>query len=229
MATVQVYPGQTVAPNVFLDNKTEVVVSSKYVPEPELDPNTVGSDDDQNHLVVSPYTEKEHLLDLRSLDTENALLAQALVHFRSLRPDYATAPYIDTFNWTQVMAELERLTRSQNHQWKETSFYIVAFRSQIPPTTVYSELGALDKAAHAEATASGGFLKYWFGTPDKDGRNLATCVWRSQEDARKGGVGPAHRKAAGAARHLYTDWKIDRHRLIIRDGLQSWEIVDWSS
>jgi translation initiation factor 3 subunit H len=35
----------------------------------------------------------------------------------------------------------------------------VVFRSQIPPTTVYADLGALDKAAHEEATKSGGFLK----------------------------------------------------------------------
>lgn len=70
--------------------------------------------------------------------------------------------------------------------------------------------------------------RYWFGTPDQEGRNLATCVWRSQQDARQGGVGPAHRKAAGAARHLYSEWRIDRHRLIIRDDLVSWQIVDWA-
>ncbi|KAH6646606.1 hypothetical protein BKA67DRAFT_496603, partial [Truncatella angustata] len=192
-----------------------------------LEATDILSNNSNHHLVVSPYTEKEHLLDLRTLDKENAFLARALVHFRSLRPDYATAPYTETFNWDEVIGELTRLVREEGYRWRETSFYIVAFRSQIPPTTVYSELGVLDKAAHAEATASGGFLKYWFGTPDKDGRNLATCVWRSQEDARQGGVGPAHRKAAGAARHLYTEWRIDRHRLIIRDDLKSWEVVNW--
>lgn len=69
--------------------------------------------------------------------------------------------------------------------------------------------------------------RYWFGEPDAEGRNLATCIWRSREDARKGGVGPAHRKAAGSTRFLYSNWKIDRHRLIIRDGIESWDIVDW--
>ncbi|RYP05848.1 hypothetical protein DL764_003522 [Monosporascus ibericus] len=88
----------------------------------------------------------------------------------------------------------------------ETSFFIVAFRSQIPPTTAYEELGVLDKAAHAEATASGGFLN-----PDDEGRNLATCVWRSLKDAKAGKVGPAHRRAAGATREMYSHWKIDRH------------------
>ncbi|KAI1639269.1 hypothetical protein F4809DRAFT_157554 [Biscogniauxia mediterranea] len=186
----------------------------------------ISKEEEEHFLVVSPYTEKAHLLDLRTLDRENALLAQALVHMKCLRDDYATAPYTDTFNWSEMMKELGRLAKQSGHRWRETSFYIVAFRSQIPPTTAYEDLGALDKAAHAEATASGGFLKYWFGSPDKDGRNLATCLWRSQEDAKKGGVGPGHRRAAAAARDLYSHWKIDRHKLIIRDDVQSWEITD---
>ncbi|KAI1351542.1 hypothetical protein F5Y01DRAFT_122362 [Xylaria sp. FL0043] len=203
--------------------KTAVSVSTQVVETTKAVP-----DEAQNLLVTSPYTEREHLLDLRSVDLENAILAQALVHLKCLRPDYATAPYILTFNWEDVMQLVKWLAQQNEHSWKERSFFVVAFRSQIPPTTVYEDLGILDKAAHAEATASGGFLKYWFGSPDKDGKNLATCVWRSQEDARKGGIGPAHRRAAGAARDLYSHWKIDRHRLIIRDNVESWEITDWA-
>lgn len=110
-------------------------------------------------LVISPYTERQHLLDLKSLGVESAILAQALVHLKCLRPDYATAPYIDTFNWAEVIEQVKQLAQQNRHTWKESSFFVVAFRSQIPPTTVYEDLGALDKAAHAEATASGGFLK----------------------------------------------------------------------
>ncbi|TGJ80668.1 hypothetical protein E0Z10_g8100 [Xylaria hypoxylon] len=185
-------------------------------------------DEAKDLLVISPYTERDHLLDLKSLDMENAILAQALGHLKCLRPDYATAPYIDIFNWAEVIEQVKRLAQQKEHGWKGSSFFVVAFRSQIPPTTVYEDLGTLDKAAHAEAIASGGFLKYWFGNPDKNGKNLATCVWRSQEDARKGGIGPAHRRAAAAARDLYSHWKIDRHRLIIRDNVESWEITDWA-
>lgn len=50
------------------------------------------------YLVVSPYDEKPHLLDLDTLDTPNRLLARALVGLKCLREDYATAPYIETFN-----------------------------------------------------------------------------------------------------------------------------------
>ncbi|KAI1738824.1 hypothetical protein F4680DRAFT_160257 [Xylaria scruposa] len=203
--------------------KTTVTVSTQGFTTPET-----FLDEAEDLLVISPYTERDHLLDLKSLDMENAILAQALVQLKCLRPDYATAPYVDSFNWTEVMEQVKRLAQQKEHRWKGSSFFVVAFRSQIPPTTVYEDLGILDKAAHAEATASGGFLKYWFGSPDKDGKNLATCVWRSQEDARKGGIGPAHRRAAAAARDLYSHWKIDRHRLIIRDEVESWEITDWA-
>ncbi|KAJ6444849.1 eukaryotic translation initiation factor 3 subunit-like protein [Purpureocillium lavendulum] len=179
-------------------------------------------------IVQSPYSDPDHLLDLDTLNNENALLAQALERLRATRDDYATASYTESFNWSEVLGELRRLARASGRGFKETSFYIVAFRSQIKPSTEYSHLGELDKAAHAEAVASGGFLKYWFGSPDAELRNLATCIWRSREDALEGGRGPAHRKAAGSTRALYAYWKIDQHRLIVRDNVDSWEIVPWN-
>lgn len=178
-------------------------------------------------IVQSPYVDTEHLLDLETLDHENALLTLALARLQAVRDDYAIASYTESFNWPQVLDELKQLVQKSGKGFKETSFYIVAFRSQIKPSTDYSHLGELDKAAHAEAVASGGFLKYWFGSPDAELRNLATCVWRSREDALDGGRGPAHRKAAGATRSLYAYWKIDQHRLTVRDNVDSWEITDW--
>jgi len=140
-------------------SKVDTVVSVSEVDVASL----ASSDDEDRYLVVSPYTEQEHLLDLLTLDTENQLLAIALVNMKCLRPDYATAPYQETFNWEEIIQSLRALAEERGHKWKETSFFVVAFRSQIPPTTVYAELGELDKAAHKEATESGGFLKY--GSP----------------------------------------------------------------
>jgi hypothetical protein len=54
--------------------------------------------DHSRYLVVSPYDELPHLLDLEALDTANQLLSRALVEMKCLREDYATAPYIETFN-----------------------------------------------------------------------------------------------------------------------------------
>lgn len=112
-----------------------------------------------NRIVQSPYTEDDHLLDLDTLDHENRLLAQALAQLKHIRDDYATAPYVESFNWDAVMSELTRLAREHDVVFRETSFYIVAFRSQLKPGIDSSHLGALDKASHAEAVASGGFLK----------------------------------------------------------------------
>jgi len=109
------------------------------------------------YLITSPYTEPEHQLDLGTLDNENALLAEAFIHLRCVSDDYATAPYQQSFNWDEVMDILKVLARSRG--FKETSFFIVAFRSQVKSTDGYDQLGALDKAAHAEANASGGFLR----------------------------------------------------------------------
>jgi hypothetical protein len=109
------------------------------------------------YLISSPYTEPEHQLDLGTLDNENSLLAEALVHLRCLRDDYATAPYRQSFNWDEIMNILKILATSRG--FKETSFFIVAFRSRVKPTAERERLGTLDKAAHAEANASGGFLK----------------------------------------------------------------------
>ncbi|KAG4424381.1 hypothetical protein IFR04_002437 [Cadophora malorum] len=180
-------------------------------------------------LVVSPYLEESHLLDLSTLDTPNQLLANALVDLKFIRDDHRTAPYLDSLNWPEIINSVRKLAETSDFKWKTTDFYIVVFRSRIPPTTVYADLGVLDKAAHAEATESGGFLKYLFSCPDAEGRNLATCVWRSKHDAAIGSVGPHHRKAAQATRLLYAEWAIERLRLVIHDEFKSWDIVQWSA
>ena len=132
--------------------------------------------DPGSHLVVSPYTSFPHLLDLRPLKEPQRLLANALTILQSTRPDYALAPYHQSFNWDAVTHRLKSLLELSTHQWQRQHFYIVVFRSQIPPTTDRTHLGMLDQRSHIEATKSGGLLKYWFGLPDENGRNLATCT-----------------------------------------------------
>ena len=119
------------------------------------------------HLVVLPYTSLPHLLDLRLLGESQRLLAKALTVLESMRGDYATAPYHQCFNWDVVIDLLESLLELSDYQWKRQHYYIVVFRSQVPPTTDRTHLGELDQKSHAEATKSGGLLKYWFGLPDE--------------------------------------------------------------
>lgn len=199
-----------------------------------------------SHLVVSPYSTSPHLLDLARLGESQRLIANALTVLQAVREDYATAPYHQSFNWDAVIGRLKSLIELSNYQWKRQHFYIVVFRSQIPPTTDRVYLGGLDQQSHAEATKSGGLLKYWFGVPDEKGKNLATCtlcchpqgntphqltfslgIWRSFADARSASVGPGHKEAIRASASMYTELRLERLRLEIGDEAGAWSITPW--
>ena len=130
---------------------------------------------ENNLLVSSPYTESDHLLDLRTLDTPCGLFARALAILHPIRSDYAIADYTDSFNWESVMTRLRTLASNEDCQWQRQSFYTVTFRSKLKPNINRALLRQFDKESHREAIASGGLLKYWFGNPDGERRNLATC------------------------------------------------------
>ena len=132
-------------------------------------------EDTKQWLVVSPYDIHPHLLNLATITEPQRLLTKALTVMAPTRQDYATASYQDSFNWSEVIWTLKGLLSATSLSWVQTSFYIVVFRSQVLASTDRVHLGALDKRSHAEAMKSGGLLKYWFGTPDSNGRNLATC------------------------------------------------------
>lgn len=160
---------------------------------PMHDPSTQYQDQygDETHLLSSPYTDQQHLLDVTTLDhTEHIELAKALQHLVRVRDDYATAEYATSFNWPEVVDQLRASLDASAQTFKRTKFYVIVFRSRLPLDTDRAHLGRLDAASHLEATQSGGLLKYWFGIPDSKGANLATCIWRYRQDARKGGAGP---------------------------------------
>ncbi|KAL2872086.1 uncharacterized protein BJX67DRAFT_376930 [Aspergillus lucknowensis] len=186
-------------------------------------PNTTTS-----HLLVSsPYTTPDHLLDLSTLNTANRILALALTILAPIRTDYATAPYLESFNWPAVFAKVHELARAEEHRWTRQSFYVVAFRSILRADANGDRLHLLDERSHAEAVQSGGLLKYWFGVKNERRENLATCVWRSREDARAGGTGPWHAQARGAARELYEKIEFTTLELVIGEDVGDWEFKAW--
>ncbi|CAK7219461.1 hypothetical protein SCUCBS95973_003829 [Sporothrix curviconia] len=208
----------------LLGNKNEAPSTATSIQTSAPAPSSAPS----RYIVASPYP--DHLLDLDTLEPQTQQLARALAVFDKVRDDYATAPYTESFNFAAVIDELRRLRRSAaqpESPWTRRDYFVVAFRSQIPPTTDYGNLGSLDKAAHREATDSGGLLRYWFHVPDANGRNLATCLWRTPADAHKAGHGAQHRRASGSVRALYKEWRIERYRLVIEDDIRSWEVVEW--
>lgn len=163
-------------------------------------------------IVSSPYP--NHLLDVTRLDKSAHEVAVVL---QNLRPNegYLDLPYEQAFNWSDVFSNL-------SNNFEAANFYVVVFRSQLAVSSVGSpiliELYSLDEQAHCEANKSGGLLKYWFGTPSGDRRNLATCIWTGRDCALKAYGLPAHAKAMKiVCNGVYEHWIIEKFNLSIQD------------
>lgn len=129
-----------------------------------------------NLLISSPYNTPSHYLTLTPhLPPTSTLLALALTALKPSTPTYATTPYDSALNFNHVLSVLRDLVRRNGMNWPETRFYVVVFRSQLKADIDMDYLYKLDSESHAEACASGGLLKYWFGKGDGERRNLATC------------------------------------------------------
>ncbi|KAJ4405758.1 hypothetical protein N0V91_005065 [Didymella pomorum] len=180
-------------------------------------------------LISSPYNTPGHYLDLSTLSTPSRLFALALTALRPTHPAYATKPYTSSLNFDVVLRALRQLAVQENFEWKETSFYVVVFRSQLRPSADQDWLYKLDFESHREACESGGLLKYWFGKADLEGerRNLATCFWASKEDAVKGGAGPWHAKARRAGREMYESIVFTTHRFTVLEGAEGYKFEGW--
>ncbi|KAK6363695.1 hypothetical protein TWF730_001115 [Orbilia blumenaviensis] len=183
---------------------------------------------EDNLLVASPYTDKEHLLDLNTLARPHQLLAKALTIMNAKTGEYAIEPYHEAFNWDEILIALQKLSAREGYTFPRSEFYIIVFRSKLPFDADRQHLGKLDQDAHVEAVESGQLLKYWFGTPHPvTGRNLATCIWRHRDDAKLGGGGPGHVRAMEAVRNIYLEWRVERLKFTVEDNASGWSIGKW--
>lgn len=137
--------------------------------------NTV-TDTDLTHIVSSPYPQVANLLDLRPLDPQSRHLAVALAELQLTRMDYATAAYLESFNWSTIFGRLRAICTEAGVSWKQQEFHVVIFRSVRQKNADVTRLGLLDQMSHQEACQSGGLLKYWFGKCNDQRQNLATCT-----------------------------------------------------
>ena len=69
---------------------------------------------------------------------------------------------------------------------------MVAFRSIRRPGVDEARLTAYDDWAHAEAMDAPGFVHYFKGPTDRDGRCMSFCLWDSRAEARAAAGRPAH-------------------------------------
>ncbi|KAF3042906.1 hypothetical protein E8E12_005607 [Didymella heteroderae] len=180
-------------------------------------------------LISSPYNTPGHYLDISALSTPSRLFALALTALQPTYSRYATEPYTQSLNFETVLSVLRQIITRVAFEWRETSFYVVVFRSQLRHGVDQDWLYKLDFESHREACESGGLLKYWFGKADLEGerRNLATCFWHSKADAVTGGAGPWHAKARRAGRELYASIVFTTHRFTVLDGAEGYRFEDW--
>ncbi|RMZ87023.1 hypothetical protein DV736_g5753, partial [Chaetothyriales sp. CBS 134916] len=176
-------------------------------------------------LAVSPYLEQEHLLDLTTLDVHCLLFALSLTCLEAATDDYAIVRYENSLNLDALAAELRRLVDRHRIKWRQRDFYVVEFRSRLKESIDNDLLFKLDKESHREATESGGLLKYWYGVPNKERRNLATCFWRHKEDAIKGGLGPWHKQARAIIPQMYEEIHVIGLRLTIDDDVRAFDLT----
>ena len=126
-------------------------------------------------IIASPYLEESHLLDVTTLDDQSRMLALALRDLTTATRDYAITAYEKAIDLEGLISSLRTLVIAEGSRWTEQSFYVVEFRSTLKLGIDRNLLFILDKKSHEEATQSGGLLKYWYGEPDAERRNLATC------------------------------------------------------
>lgn len=180
MAVVQTKQHATLSSLLYEPNgKQLTTISDKEIVTPDCsssDSDTADDVSESSSIVASPYCDPAHRLDLRTLSSEVANFAQALTSMDPITADYATASYELAFNWDTVLSGYSRISRNaQQSESPQLRFYVIVFRSRLKADADRQLLGRLDKAAHLEAVQAGGLLKYWFGSPDVNGRNLATC------------------------------------------------------
>lgn len=171
--TGPVVPNST--PKATSEGTTESTTRTELESSIEVRTNVSVSPVFSTHLISSPYNNPGHYLGLSSLPTPSLLFAKALTTLKPTRPDYATTEYAVALNFPAVVAELRSQSRSLGFTWRETSFYVVVFRSRLKEGIDNDWLYKLDYESHREACESGGLLKYWFGKADGERRNLATC------------------------------------------------------
>lgn len=96
----------------------------------------------------------------------------------------------------------------RKHFRPPTDRYIVAFRSTRRKDADADRLYQADRDAHEEAVTAGGLLLYWYGSVNRAGENLATCIWQSRRDAIAANRNPKHAIAARLASVSGGDWNV---------------------
>jgi hypothetical protein len=203
------------------------------------------SDSSQSTRVL--YTQSR----LPYISEQDTHLWRALHHFQPLRQDYASAFRLipDTVPHplpthiiestcpgfsTRAAAYIPIIRSVFNYSLLPPlppshvgKYYGVLFRSTRRPSSSTAPLYAADRHAHEEAIRSGGLLVYWYGVPNPQGDNVATCLWASRSAAREASGLEMHRLAAGLASGVYERYELVRYCVRKEEGETQLRVEVW--
>ena len=130
---------------------------------------------------------------------------------------YASLPVADAFSWAACNGEVDP------GEW-----YMVAFRSIRRAGADEDRLTAYDDWAHAEAMHAPGFVHYFKGPTNADGRCMSFCLWDSRAQARAASGRTAHVEAAALTHESYAEYSLEFHRVrrLAGDGGFTFEPYD---
>ena len=115
---------------------------------------------------------------------------------------YAGLSVAEAFTWDACAATVDP------GEW-----YMVAFRSRRRDGVDEGRLTAYDDWAHAEAMDAAGFVHYFKGPIQADGRCMSFCLWDSRAEARAAAGRPAHTEAAALTHEAYAEYSLEFHRV----------------
>ncbi|KAL0956593.1 hypothetical protein HGRIS_002729 [Hohenbuehelia grisea] len=161
----------------------------------------------QHASVATPRTAYPPLATvtrLPDIDPVSLSLHKALHSFKPYDANYASKPYAEAFNWSELVLEED----------EERDWYCVVFRSKRRPGSENAPLYEADRLAHEEAVQNGGLILYWYGIPNPEtGMNLATCIWQSRKHAIAANSRPHHIAAMKLAAASFSTYELERYRL----------------
>lgn len=131
-------------------------------------------------------------------------MRDALAAIIPIRSDHATAPLMESFNWSECMATVPP------GRW-----YLVVFRSVRRRRTDGRRLTRADEAAYQEAMSnSDGLIVYFRGQLDKQRHCVSFCLWTGRDEARRASDMTKHLVAVALADDFYEVFDLERHHLV---------------
>lgn len=133
-----------------------------------------------------------------------------LLNFDRLEPAsdrYAMLSVGDAFTWDACLDGVDP------GEW-----YMVAFRSLRHAEADEGRLTAYDDWAHTEAMGAPGFVHYFKGPTQHDGRCMSFCLWDSRAEARAAAGRPAHIEAVALTHEAYAEYALEFHRVRRLEG-----------